>query len=90
MDPNYQSRPSDALVTLRQFVNAFGQALNDQSYAGTDASVYNPPGQFAVYGPYGASVEGQPITLTGNGGAYISPTVLLMLMGAAAVLLLKR
>lgn len=91
-DPAYAdpSRPSDSLIALRQFVGAFAGAFNDQSYAGADGVVWNPTGQFPVYGPYTASVEGQPITITQAGGLQVSPQVMLILLGAAAVLFFKR
>lgn len=84
------SRPSDAIIALRQFVGVIGGVLNDQAYAGTDGTVYNPTGTFPVYGPYGASVEGQPVSITPGGGLQVSPQVMLLLLGAAAVLILKK
>lgn len=83
MDQNQQ------LLTLRSFVNSFNNALNDQSYAGADGYVYNPPGQFEVAGPYGTAVEGQPITVSGGGSLRLSPGMLI-LVGAGLYWFLKK
>jgi hypothetical protein len=64
---------------------------SDQSFAGTDASVYNPPRQFVVIGPNGAAVEGEPIlATTGAGGVAVSPLGLLLAIGLAWLVLRKK
>jgi hypothetical protein len=82
----------DALRPLRMFVGALTGAAQagDQSYAGSDGYAWNLPGQYQVVGPYGVSVEGAPISTTRNGGVYISPMVVMLAIGAAAVLLFKK
>lgn len=78
MDPT----TNQDLYTLRSFVGGLNAALNDQSYAGVDAVAYNPPSQFLSVGPYGASVEGQPVGVTHSGALRISPGMTLILLGA--------
>jgi hypothetical protein len=84
-DPNADDPAvPDWLVTTRQFVGTLNSALNDQSYAGTDGSVYRPTGGFVTVGPQGASVEGRPITLTRAGGVQLSAPMVWLLLGAGA------
>lgn len=82
----------DRLRPLRQFVGAFSGALAgyDQAVAGQDGYSWNIPGQFQTIGPYGTAIEGTPIAIGRTGGVYISPMVVLIGIGAAAVLLLKK
>lgn len=84
------TQQQDQLRPFRQFVGLLNVGLNgDQAYAGTDAYVYRPPGQFASVGPYSTSIEGKPITTTSNGAVVISPVVVLLIAGAAIALILK-
>lgn len=76
------------LYTLRSFVNSFSYALNDQAFGNADGSVYNPPGQFQVAGPYGTAVEGQPVAV--SGALRLSPTLMLILVGAGLYWLHKK
>lgn len=83
----------DSLRPLRMFVGALSGALAgaDQSWAGQDAYAYSMPYQYQVVTPgYGYSVEGAPISATRSGGLYISPMLVLIGVGAAAMLLIKR
>ena len=82
----------DALRPLRMFVGALTGAVSaaDQSYAGADSYSWNLPGQFQNVGPYGYSVEGTPIATTRTGGLVLSPALVMLGLGAAAVLLWKR
>lgn len=89
-DPYTLQRPSDTLVRLRQFVGDVNAALNDQSYAGQDGLAANRPGQFAVVGPYGASIEGQPVALTSAGGLQLSPAVVLIGLGVLVALVARK
>ena len=79
-------RVPDSLINLRQFVGGLNQALNDQSYAYTDATAYNPPGQFVTMAPSGqASIEGQPVIVrSADGGLTLSPVALVLAAAAAA------
>ncbi|HEX7742853.1 MAG TPA: hypothetical protein VF442_10555 [Sphingobium sp.] len=91
-DPAYDGSQgvSDNLTTLRQFVGGLAYALGDQSYAGTDGVAYNPSGQFQTVGPNSIAVEGKPFTVTRTGGVQLSSGMTMLLLGALAVLLLKR
>jgi hypothetical protein len=84
MDPT----TNQDLYTLRSFVGGLNAALNDQSYAGADAVAYNPVGQFYSTGPYGVSVEGQPVAV--SGGVSMSPNTVLLLLLAAGVWFLSK
>lgn len=81
----------DALRPLRMFVGALtgAAAVQDQSYAGMDGYAWNQPGRYQSVGPYGVAVEGMPVQTTPGGGLYISPMVVMLGIGAAAVLLMK-
>ncbi|CAN7409814.1 hypothetical protein [Acidovorax sp. LjRoot194] len=84
----------DALRPMRMFVGALTGALlgADQSNAGQDAYAYGVPSAYAGYqvvGPYSYSQEGRPIATTPSGGLVISPMVIMLGIGAAAVLLAK-
>jgi len=80
----------DALRPLRMFVGALTGAA-DQSYAGADSWSFNRPYQYQVVSPgYGYGVEGLPIAATQGGGLYVSPMLVMIGIGAAAVLLWKR
>lgn len=89
-DPVKTDTVPDGIVWLRQFVGGINSALNDQTYAGTDGYVGNPSGGFLAVGPYGSSVEGQPISVSQAGGVTVSPSFTLILLGAAAFWLLTR
>lgn len=82
----------DALRPLRMFVGALTGAVmaGEQSYAGSDGYAWNLPGQYQTVGPYGVAVEGAPISTTRGGGLYISPMVVMLGIGAAAMLLIKK
>lgn len=76
-----QEQDQDNLRVLRTFVGALNGFMggNDQSYAGQDASASNPPRQFVVLGPQGASLEGtQTQVATASGGLVLSPALLLV------------
>jgi len=82
----------DALRTVRQFVGTLSGALAgyDQAVAGQDGYSWSLPGQYQTVGPYGVAIEGQPVTISRGGGLYISPMLVLVGIGAAAVMLLKK
>lgn len=82
----------DALRPIRMFVGALTGALSasDQSYAGYDYGSWNVPGQYQVVGPWGYSMEGQPIAATRGGGLVISPALVMLGIGAAVVLMWKQ
>jgi len=95
MDSVSLAAQQDDLRPIRMFVGALSGALigsNDQSVVGVDAYSYNQPYQYQTVGPWGTSVEGAgvPIAATAGGGLYISPMLVLIGIGAAAMLLLKR
>lgn len=81
----------DALRPLRMFVGGLSGAMAgyDQAVAGQDGWSWNPTGQYQSIGPYGVAVEGRPIATMNGGGLFISPMVVMLGIGAAAVLLLK-
>lgn len=84
------AQQQDQLRPLRQFISALNTSLSsDQSYAGVDGNVNNPPRQFQVVGPTGTSVEGQPIKLTGDGALTISPALVLVGVGVAIALAMR-
>ncbi len=86
MDEVQAAQSQDVLRPLRLFIGTLNTAFyGDQNYTGEDASVWNAPGQFSVVGPYGTAVEGQPVMITRNGGVSISPALVLIALGAAAV-----
>jgi len=82
----------DALRPLRTFVGALTGALQgaDQANAMADGYAWNTPGRFQSVGPYGVAMEGTPVATTTNGGLYVSPAMVMLLIGAAAVLLWKH
>ncbi|CAN7402100.1 hypothetical protein LJR129_002485 [Acidovorax sp. LjRoot129] len=82
----------DRLRPLRMFVGAFSGALAgyDQAVQGQDGYSWSIPGQFQSIGPNGVAIEGRPVTISRNGGVFISPMVVLIGLGAAAVLLLRK
>lgn len=82
----------DRLRPLRQFVGAFSGMLAgyDQATVGTDAWAWNLPGGYQSVGPAGTAIEGQPVAITRTGGVYVSPMLVLIGIGAAAVLLLRK
>ena len=82
----------DRLRPLRMFVGAFSGALAgyDQALAGQDAYSWNLPYRYQTIGPAGVAIEGQPIAISRSGGVYVSPMLVLIGIGAAAVLLLKK
>ena len=91
MDQTSLEAQQDALRPLRMFVGAImGAVTADQTYAGQDGYSYNPARQYQVVSPYGVAVEGAPIAATRSGGLYISPMVVMLGIGAAAVLLMKN
>lgn len=95
MDSTSYAQQQDELRPFRMFVGALGGALmgaSDQSYASMDAYSFNNPYRYQTVGPYGVAVEGAgyPISATAGGGLYISPMLIMIGIGAAAMLLLKR
>lgn len=92
MDDQVASQQQDVLRPIRMFVGALQGALgSDQSYASTDASVYNPPRQFVVVGPQGqTAVEGQPIITAGAGGFTLSPMGMVIALGVAYLVFRKK
>lgn len=90
MDETTAAAQQDAMRPFRAFVSALDRSFYaDQSFAGSDANIWNAPGQFSTVGPYSTAVEGQPITLTRNGGVAISPAVVLLALGALAMWALR-
>lgn len=80
----------DQVNTLRGFVGVLNGYLgNDQSTAGYDAYPVNRPGVYQTIGPYGVAVEGAPVSTLQNGAVVVSPGLVLMLLGAAAVFIWK-
>lgn len=91
MDEVQASQAQDVLRPIRQFIAGLSAVYyGDQSYADSDAQVWNQPGQFTVIGPRSSAVEGQPITITRAGGVSISPQLVLIALGAAAVWFFKK
>lgn len=92
MDTTTITAQQDALRPLRMFVGAITGALYgaDQSVAGQDGYSYNPTYRYQSVGPYGTSVEGAPLATTAGGGIYISPMLVMIAIGAAAVMVMKR
>lgn len=81
----------DTLRSLRMFNSLLAGVGADQIYSGTDAAPVNAPGQFLAYGPYGASVEGQPIaTYTQGAGLTVAPIALLAIGAAVLWYALKK
>lgn len=84
----------DVLRTIRTFVGMAAGGLAaygaDQSYAGYDAYPANSPYRYQTISPYGVGVEGLPISATRGGGLVISPMIVMIALGAVAVLMLKR
>lgn len=85
----------DALRIMRAFVGAVTGYTSEQSYAGEDGTVSNPPGQFMVVGPQGVATEGtSTLRTTATGGLVIPPAVILLGAGALFALvvlpMLKR
>lgn len=86
-----QIEQQDRLRTLRQFIS-FGAGISgqDQILAGTDFAAVNAPGQFSNVGPYGTSVEGQPIlTYSQKAGVTVAPVMIMAGLALAAYLILK-
>jgi len=95
MDSTSYAQAQDELRPFRMFVGAINGALAgtvDQSWAGIDGYSGNAPYRYQTVGPYGTAVEGAgfPISATAGGGVYISPMLVMIAIGAAAMLLLKR
>lgn len=88
------SDAQDSLRPFRTFVGALAGGLaaysNDQTYAGADYYAYNRPYGYQSIGPWGAAVEGLPISTTRAGGVVISPVVVLLGVGAAIALMMRR
>jgi hypothetical protein len=82
----------DRLRPLRMFVGAFSGALAgyDQALASQDAYAWSIPGQYQSIGTSGVAIEGRPVSISRTGGVYFSPMVVLIGLGAAAVLLLRK
>ena len=90
LDQEALIRRQDELRPYRQFMSLVSGLTGDQTYSGADQTGANPTGQFVSVGPYGTSVEGQPIvTYSPNSGVTMAPVVLLIGLGVAAILLLK-
>nr|WP_315242867.1 hypothetical protein [uncultured Albidiferax sp.] len=82
---------ANQINTLRGFVGVLNGYLgSDQSLAQQDAWVGNNPGQYQTIGPYSVGIEGSPVSTMQNGAVVVSPGLVLMLMGAAAVFLWMR
>lgn len=80
----------DQQRTVRSFISFLSGAFGvDQSMAGADGYTTNRPGQYLTVTPYGQAVEGQPISNVQSGGVFLSLPMLL-LMGGAAFLVLKK
>lgn len=83
----------DALRPLRAFVGALaGGAAGyfDQTYANQDYYAASYPGRYQSVGPYGVGIEGMPIAATPGGGLVLSPPLVMIGLGALAVMLWKR
>ncbi|GKT19556.1 hypothetical protein AVHY2522_22910 [Acidovorax sp. SUPP2522] len=82
----------DALRPIRMFVGGLTGVLMgyDQTYAGADGTSWNTPYRYQSVGPYGVAVEGAPISTTPGGGLYVSPMLVMLALGAAAVMVWKR
>lgn len=91
LDQEALIRRQDELRPYRQFMSLVSGITGDQTYGGADQNTGNPTGQFTSMGPYGSSVEGQPIVTysPNNGTVSIAPVVLLIGLGIAAIVLLK-
>lgn len=90
LDQEALTRRQDELRPLRQFMSLMGGLTGDQTYTGMDTYPVNPTGQFTSVGPYGSSVEGQPIvTYSPTAGVTMAPILLLLGLGVAAFLVLK-
>lgn len=90
LDQEALIRRQDELRPYRQFMSLLSGLTGEQTYSGADQNTGNPTGQFVSVGPYGTSVEGQPIvTYSPTGGVTMAPVVLLIGLGVAAILLLK-
>lgn len=75
----------DELRPYRQFLSLVsGFNTVDQTYGTSDGIVANAPGQFAVYGPYGIAMEGQPVMAT-NQQAMGAMSPMLLVVGALVV-----
>lgn len=75
---------------MRQFLSLVSGLSGEQTYGSGDATAPNTPGQFAVYGPYGQAVEGQPLmAYNQTQGMTIAPVLLLAGAALVAFLLLK-
>jgi hypothetical protein len=85
MDTTNLEQQQDAMRPLRQFVGMLSAVVNDQSWANTDNSAYNVPGQYQTVGQYGTAVEGTPISIAKNGSVALSSNVVMLVIGAAAV-----
>ena len=89
----YAEQQADALRPLRMFVGALaGGAAGyyDNTYAYQDAYANSYPGRYQSIGPYGVGIEGLPVALTSGGGLVLSPGLLLVGLGALAVLFWKK
>lgn len=76
----------DQVNTLRGFVGVMNGYLgNDQSPAGYDAWPVNRPGVYQSVGPYGNAVEGTSVSTLQNGAVVVSPGLIMLVLGAAAV-----
>lgn len=90
LDQEALIRRQDELRPYRQFLSFASGITGDQTYNNLDSYGANPTGQFTSVGPYGSSVEGQPIvTYSPNAGVTMAPIVLLIGLGIAAFVLLK-
>lgn len=82
----------DRLRPLRMFFGAFSGALAgyDQALASEDAYSWNLPYRYQSVGPTGVAVEGAPIAISRAGGLFVSPMVVLIGIGVAAAMLIKK
>lgn len=95
MDTTYSvTAQQDALRPLRMFVGALSGAMlgADQTNASQDMGVWSLPPSYSGYqtiGPYSYSAEGRPISAAPNGAIVISPMLVMIAIGAAAVYLAR-
>lgn len=90
MDTTTQINQQDWLRGVRGFINTMAGVVNDQSWSGQDGRAFNSPYGYQTVGPSGIAIEGAPISITPAGGVAVSNGTLMLILGAAAVFLLRR
>lgn len=92
VDAGQAEAAQDSLRPIRQFVSMAGDLFGafDQSYASSDALVYNVPRNYQTVGPYGTSIEGTVISTANGGALVVSPLLVWLGIGFAAAMLWKR